>query len=312
MRAPRALDREAVDLLRRPVQPLGVRSTIIGHRGRADEPRIDASSVERVVERRRERLVHRLRLAPLDEERPVAVPVEEREELLLRDPGEHGRVRDLVAVRCRIGSTAPSRRGLRNLLPCHPVASGPVSASPSPTTHATTRSGLSNAAPCAWRARSRARRPRGSSRASRARRGSGSRPGTRTAGRACAAPPRRGRRASRARCTCPRGTRSRPSRAAVPRAADVDHAQVARADRAVQVRVDEVEARASSRSGRAAAASRARPGAARAGAGSRAGRSAPPRGSWRPAVASSRRSSSGASGPSVVRVASTAIPAYLA
>ena len=33
-------------------------------------------------------------------------------------------------------STAPSRAGFRNLLPCQPVASGPVSASPSPTTHA--------------------------------------------------------------------------------------------------------------------------------------------------------------------------------
>ena len=35
----------------------------------------------------------------------------------------------------------------RNLVMCHDVASGPVSASPSPTTAATIRSGLSNAAP---------------------------------------------------------------------------------------------------------------------------------------------------------------------
>ena len=40
--------------------------------------------------------------------------------------------------------------GFRNLFTCHEVASGPVSASPSPTTAATIRSGLSKAAPQAW------------------------------------------------------------------------------------------------------------------------------------------------------------------
>ncbi len=53
----------------------------------------------------------------------------------------------LYPFRCRIGSTAPSHTGLRNLLECQLVARAPVSASPSPTTHATTRSGLSKAAP---------------------------------------------------------------------------------------------------------------------------------------------------------------------
>ncbi len=48
-----------------------------------------------------------------------------------------------------MGSTAPSVAGLRNLLECQLVASGPVSASPSPTTQATIRLGLSNAAPYA-------------------------------------------------------------------------------------------------------------------------------------------------------------------
>ena len=46
-----------------------------------------------------------------------------------------------------MGSTAPSVAGLRNLFACQLVASGPVSASPSPITQATVRSGLSNAAP---------------------------------------------------------------------------------------------------------------------------------------------------------------------
>src|SRR5665811_1001070 len=48
-----------------------------------------------------------------------------------------------------MGSTAPSVTGSRNLLECQLVASGPVSASPSPITQQTTRSGLSNAAPYA-------------------------------------------------------------------------------------------------------------------------------------------------------------------
>jgi hypothetical protein len=46
-----------------------------------------------------------------------------------------------------MGSTAPSRTGLTNLFECQAVANGPVSASPSPTTQATIRSGLSNAMP---------------------------------------------------------------------------------------------------------------------------------------------------------------------
>ena len=40
----------------------------------------------------------------------------------------------LAPLRCRIGSTAPSRAGLRNEMPFHEPSSGPVSASPSPTT----------------------------------------------------------------------------------------------------------------------------------------------------------------------------------
>ena len=41
-----------------------------------------------------------------------------------------------------MGITAPSRAGLRNLLECQLVASGPVSASPSPTTQHAIRSGI--------------------------------------------------------------------------------------------------------------------------------------------------------------------------
>ena len=56
----------------------------------------------------------------------------------------------LYPLRCRIGSTAPSVIGSRNLLDCHAVAKDAVSASPSPMMQATIRSGLSNAAPKAW------------------------------------------------------------------------------------------------------------------------------------------------------------------
>ena len=46
--------------------------------------------------------------------------------------------------------TDPSTRGSTNLLECQLAASGPVSASPSPMTQNTTRSGSSKAAPNAW------------------------------------------------------------------------------------------------------------------------------------------------------------------
>ena len=49
-----------------------------------------------------------------------------------------------------MGSTAPSVAASRNLLECQLVASGPVSASPSPMTQTTSSFGLSNAAPNAW------------------------------------------------------------------------------------------------------------------------------------------------------------------
>ena len=56
----------------------------------------------------------------------------------------------LYPFKCRIGRTAPSVIGFKNLLDCQEVANGPVSASPSPTTTVAIRSGLSNTAPKAW------------------------------------------------------------------------------------------------------------------------------------------------------------------
>ena len=56
----------------------------------------------------------------------------------------------LYPFRCRTGSTAPSRAGLRKDTPFHDPSSGAVSASPSPTTATASRSGLSITAPNAW------------------------------------------------------------------------------------------------------------------------------------------------------------------
>lgn len=47
----------------------------------------------------------------------------------------------LAPFTCRIGSTAPSRRGFKNAGSFHEPDNGPVSASPSPITQATTRFG---------------------------------------------------------------------------------------------------------------------------------------------------------------------------
>ena len=101
--APAALGRKAVDVLRaRPAlrrpqhdhRPGLPRRLAIVARRALDLP----DPVERPVERGRKGLVHPLGLLALDEQRLPAVPAEERDELVLRDPGEHGRVRDLVAV----------------------------------------------------------------------------------------------------------------------------------------------------------------------------------------------------------------------
>ena len=87
-----------------PVQPFGVRRTIIGQRGRSLLPPVarvvldPPDLVDDLVERGGHRLVHRLGLVALDEPRAVAVAGHQRVELVVRDPGQDGRVGDLVAV----------------------------------------------------------------------------------------------------------------------------------------------------------------------------------------------------------------------
>jgi hypothetical protein len=71
---------------------LGERNTIIG-------PLLDAGNlVQRLVEGRRHLPVHLLGVGALDEPGRVAVALEQRPQLVMADPGQHGRVGDLVAV----------------------------------------------------------------------------------------------------------------------------------------------------------------------------------------------------------------------
>ena len=81
--------------------------------------------------------------------RPVAVPLEQRDELVLGNAREHGRVRDLVAVEVEDRQHGAVRTRVEELVRVPARREGPVSASPSPTTQETSRSGLSNAAPYA-------------------------------------------------------------------------------------------------------------------------------------------------------------------
>ena len=103
VRAPRALGRLAVDLLRagpalrraqhehRPARPLRGLACPSGALDLGD-------LVERAVELGRERLVDRVGIVARDEARRVAVALEQRAQLVLGDARQHGRVGDLVAV----------------------------------------------------------------------------------------------------------------------------------------------------------------------------------------------------------------------
>jgi hypothetical protein len=63
--------------------------------------------VKCLVESAGERLMHRRRLVPRHDERPPATALEERDELPLGYPGEHGRVSDLVAVQVQDREDCP-------------------------------------------------------------------------------------------------------------------------------------------------------------------------------------------------------------
>ena len=153
VRAERALGRQAVDLLRARSSPSACAGRSSASAGAPRRPPARARWIAAISSRTASSaaassLVDRLGLVALDEARRVAVALEQRAQLVLADPREHRRVGDLVAV--EVQDRAARRRRApdsRNLLECQLAASGPVSASPSPTTHSASRSGLSNTAP---------------------------------------------------------------------------------------------------------------------------------------------------------------------
>ena len=137
-----------------PVQPFGVRKTIIGHRGRlrlylslagpgAGWARSRSTTVSRVAAIRRctSRVV-----AGYTSSRLVPVALEQGSQLSVRDPGQHGGVGDLVPVQVQDRQHGTIAGRVQELVSVPAVASGPVSASPSPDQQ-TSRPGLSKAAP---------------------------------------------------------------------------------------------------------------------------------------------------------------------
>ncbi len=122
MRPPGALDRQAVHFLRtRPAfrraqdehRPLRT----LGHAVLASCPLDFRDLVERLVESCRERLVHPHRLVTRHDDRPPAVALEQRDQLAFRDPGEHRRVRDLVAVELEHGQHRAVAERVQELVP---------------------------------------------------------------------------------------------------------------------------------------------------------------------------------------------------
>ena len=97
------------------------------------------------IECGRHQLVHLLRFIPFDEIRRVPVAAKELLQLLVTDARQHGGISDLVAVEMQDRQHRSIGHRVEKLI--RMPACGPVSASPSPTTAATIRFGLSKAAP---------------------------------------------------------------------------------------------------------------------------------------------------------------------
>ena len=139
-----------------PVQPLGVRRTIIGQAGRLSSPVVRAWAwmrwISRMAQSRAAAMVWCICSGSLPSTKRGSQP-QPRKKLSSSLWGMRERMVGLWILnplRWRMGSTAPSPMGFKNLFPCQAVARGPVSASPSPTTQAAMRSGLSSTAPKAW------------------------------------------------------------------------------------------------------------------------------------------------------------------
>ena len=135
---------------------MGVRRTIMGQAGRLSSPVVRAWAwmrwISRMAQSRAAAMVWCICSGSLPSTKRGSQP-QPRKKLstsswLMREKMVGLAI--LKPFRCRMGSTAPSVMGFMNLLPCQEVASGPVSASPSPTTQAAIRLGLSATAPKAW------------------------------------------------------------------------------------------------------------------------------------------------------------------
>ena len=198
VRAPGALDRLAVDLLRagpalgrpqhdhRPARPLG-RAAL------ARRPLDRGDLLDDGVHDGRPSAGGRRRVVALDEVRRVPVALHQRPQLVLRDPGQDRRVGDLVAVEVQDRQHGAVADRVEELVRV-PAGGQRARSRPRRRRRRARRRGPGCRTPRRRRARarSRARRPRGSSPASPARRGWGSRRGRRTGGRAAASRPRRG------------------------------------------------------------------------------------------------------------------------
>ncbi len=121
MRPERPLGRQAVDGLgtgpalrgaqhdHRPARPLGAAARASSLLDRGD-------LVQRAVELRRQRLVHRLGVVALDEARRVPVALEQRAQLVVGDARQDGRVGDLVAVQVQHREDRPVAGGVDELV----------------------------------------------------------------------------------------------------------------------------------------------------------------------------------------------------
>ena len=136
-----------------PVQPFGVRSTIIGHLGLSvllfSLASFWIALISSITVSRASAIFLCISIGSLPSTKYGFQPHPSKKcsssscEIRARTVG----LLILYPLRWRIGRTAPSVLGFKNLLHCHDVARGPVSASPSPTIQAAIRSGLSNTAP---------------------------------------------------------------------------------------------------------------------------------------------------------------------
>ena len=105
-----------------PVHPFGVRSTIIGQRGRSTRaagaglPLDVPDAPDDRVQGLGHRLVHGHRVVALDEERLVSVADHQRFQLGPADPGQHRGVGDLVAVEVQDGQHRPVVPGIEELV----------------------------------------------------------------------------------------------------------------------------------------------------------------------------------------------------